>query len=89
MTGFSVSAFTFQALQEIDESLRENYADILTRFYLAFESIHKYVTDFNSYVDELEDGVYIQQNVESVILNEEGKQLMVNLICSFIQIWNI
>ncbi|XP_043273140.1 WASH complex subunit 5 [Venturia canescens] len=63
-------------LREIDENLRENYADILTRFYLAFESIHKYVTDLNSYVDELEDGVYIQQNVESVMLNEEGKQLM-------------
>ncbi|XP_008550175.1 WASH complex subunit 5 [Microplitis demolitor] len=63
-------------LQELDENLRENYADVLTRFYLAFESIHKYITDLNAYVDELDDGHYIQQSVETVMLNEEGKQLM-------------
>lgn len=60
--------------------MRLNYSDILTRFYLAFESIHKYVTDMNTYVEELEDGVYIQQSLESVMLNEEGKQLMVHYI---------
>ncbi|XP_015116377.1 WASH complex subunit 5 [Diachasma alloeum] len=63
-------------LQELDEHLRENYSDVLTRFYLAFESIHKYVTDLNTYLDELEDGTYIQQSMESVLLNDEGKQLM-------------
>ena len=66
-------------LQDLDENLRENYADVLTRFYLAFESIHKYVTDLNAYIDELDDGFYIQQSVETVILNEEGKQLLVHL----------
>nr|XP_050032427.1 WASH complex subunit 5-like [Dermacentor andersoni] len=30
-----------------DEELRENYTDILLRFYLAFESIHKYTIDLN------------------------------------------
>ncbi|XP_011303395.1 WASH complex subunit strumpellin [Fopius arisanus] len=63
-------------LQELDENLRENYSDVLTRFYLAFESIHKYVTDLNTYLDELEDGTYIQQSMETVLLNDEGKQLM-------------
>ncbi|KAK0182776.1 hypothetical protein PV327_000877 [Microctonus hyperodae] len=63
-------------LQELDENLRENYSDVLTRFYLAFESIHKYITDLNAYVDELDEGIYIRQSVETVMLNEEGKQLM-------------
>ncbi|XP_044011304.1 WASH complex subunit 5-like [Aphidius gifuensis] len=31
-------------LQECDENLRENYSDVLTRFYLVFEIIHKYIT---------------------------------------------
>jgi WASH complex subunit strumpellin len=61
----------------LDEKLRNNYSDILSRFYLGFESIHKYVTDLNSYIDELEDGSYIQQSLESIMLNEEGKQLLV------------
>ncbi|KYM92896.1 WASH complex subunit strumpellin [Atta colombica] len=63
-------------LQETDEELRNNFSDILTRFYLAFESIHKYVTDLNFYIDELGDGVYIHQSVDSIMFNEEGKQLM-------------
>lgn len=67
----------FQILQETDEELRNNFSDILTRFYLAFESIHKYVTDLNFYIDELGDGVYIHQSVDSIMFNEEGKQLMV------------
>ncbi|XP_076630517.1 WASH complex subunit strump [Colletes latitarsis] len=63
-------------LQETDEELRNNFSDIISRFYLAFESIHKYVTDLNFYVDELEDGIYIHQSIDSIMLNEEGRQLM-------------
>lgn len=36
-----------QELQDLDDELRENHLDILTRFYKAFESVHKYVTDLN------------------------------------------
>ncbi|RWS21321.1 WASH complex subunit strumpellin-like protein, partial [Leptotrombidium deliense] len=63
-------------LQEKDDEFRENYVDILTRFYLAFESIHKYGFDLNRYIEDLEDGVYIQQSMESLFLNVDGKQLL-------------
>ncbi|KAK9307552.1 hypothetical protein QLX08_002167 [Tetragonisca angustula] len=63
-------------LQETDEELRNNFSDIISRFYLAFESIHKYITDLNLYVDELGDGMYIHQSVDTIMLNEEGRQLM-------------
>lgn len=69
--------FYLQNLQVLDEELRNSYSQILFRFYRAFEGIHKYITELNAYVDELEDGIYIQQTVESIMLNEEGKQLMV------------
>lgn len=61
----------------MDEEFRENYIDILTRFYLVFESLHKYITDLNRFLDDLEEGLFIQQTLESVLLTEEGKQLMV------------
>lgn len=32
-------------LQDLDEEFRENNIEILSRFYLAFESVHKYVVD--------------------------------------------
>ncbi|XP_058790000.1 WASH complex subunit 5 isoform X2 [Phymastichus coffea] len=72
-------------LQDLDEELRNHFSEILLRFYLAFESVHKYITDLNSYIDELEDGAYIQQSIESVILNDEGKQL----ICEAIYLYGI
>ncbi|KAK8773941.1 hypothetical protein V5799_011527, partial [Amblyomma americanum] len=63
-------------LQDRDEELRENYIDILTRFYLAFESIHKYTIDLNRFLEDLDEGIYIQQSLESVLVNDDGKQLM-------------
>ncbi|XP_038056716.1 WASH complex subunit 5-like [Patiria miniata] len=63
-------------LQDLDEMFRENHIDILRRFYLAFEGIHKYVTDLNRFLEDLEEGVYIQQTLETVLLNEDGKQLL-------------
>ena len=66
-----------QELQDRDEEFRENHLEILTRFYKAFESIHRYVTDMNRFLEDLEEGVYIQQTLEDVLLNEDGKQLLV------------
>uniref|UniRef100_A0A8C5CG81 WASH complex subunit 5 n=1 Tax=Gadus morhua TaxID=8049 RepID=A0A8C5CG81_GADMO len=63
-------------LQDLDEEFRENNIEILTRFYLAFESVHKYIMDLKRYLDDLHEGVYIQQTLETVIINEDGKQLL-------------
>lgn len=32
------------------------------------------------YLDDLNEGIYIQQTLETVLLNEDGKQLLVNLL---------
>ncbi|CAO2602206.1 WASH complex subunit 5 [Lemmus lemmus] len=63
-------------LQDLDEEFRENNIEIVTRFYLAFQSVHKYIVDLNRYLDDLNEGVYIQQTLETVLLNEDGKQLL-------------
>lgn len=63
-------------LQDLDEEFRENYLEILSRFYLALESVHQYVGDLNRFLNDLEDGFYIQQTLESVFQCDEGKQLM-------------
>ncbi|MEJ1289155.1 hypothetical protein NN561_020195 [Cricetulus griseus] len=34
-------------LQDLDEEFRENNIEIVTRFYLAFQSVHKYIVDLN------------------------------------------
>ncbi len=59
-----------------DEELRETYIELLAKFYLAFESVHRYAVDLERYLAELEEGVYIQQSVDSVLLDDDGKQLL-------------
>lgn len=66
-------------MQDLDEEFRDNNIKIISRFYLLFESIHTYVIDLNQFLIELEDGMYINQSVETIIADVEGKQLLVNI----------
>ncbi|XP_011207419.2 WASH complex subunit homolog 5 [Bactrocera dorsalis] len=70
-------------LQDLDDEVRENYLDLLTRFYLAFESTHQYAVDLKQFIDELNRGYYIQQTLESVLQDVEGKQLMCEALYLF------
>ncbi|XP_052859706.1 WASH complex subunit 5 [Anopheles cruzii] len=63
-------------LRAIDEELREGCIVTLNRFYVVFESIHKYVKDLNTFLSELNGQLFIQQSMEKVFQDEEGKQLM-------------
>ncbi len=63
-------------LQTLDDEFKFNHLEILTRFYLAFESIHKYVSDLTRFLEDLEEGIYIQQNLDTVLFNQDGKQLL-------------
>ena len=63
-------------LQDLDEEFKESHSKILNRFYNAFESVHKFVVDLNRYISDLDEGVHIQQTLESVIHNLHGKQLL-------------
>ncbi|KAF5292891.1 hypothetical protein FQR65_LT11143 [Abscondita terminalis] len=65
-----------EILRDLDEEFRDNHIEIINRFYLAFESIHTYVVDLNQFLDELDDGVYIHQSLESIFSDSEGCQVM-------------
>lgn len=68
----------FQNLKELDDVFRDKYFEILHRFYLAFESIYQYAITLNSFVKDLNSGVYIQQTLETIFQDVEGKQLLVS-----------
>lgn len=63
-------------LQDLDEEFKQNHIDMLNRFYKVFESVHKYIGDLQHFVEDLDEGIYIQQNVDILLLNEHGKQLL-------------
>lgn len=59
-----------------DNEIWEAHGPIICRVFDLFESIYKYIKDFVKYVNDLRDGVYLQQTIEGVLLDDEGKQLM-------------
>lgn len=63
-------------LYDIDAELRLANIEILTRFYLAFDSIHQYVTSINQFVKEVNCGFYIQQTILTILNDAEGRQLL-------------
>ncbi|EDW41676.1 WASH complex subunit homolog 5 [Drosophila sechellia] len=62
-------------LTELDDEARAQLP-LITRFYLAFQSIHHYASDLQQYIEELNTGYYIQQTLETVLQEEEGRQLL-------------
>lgn len=64
-------------LSEVDQELRENYIELLSSFYFLFESIFKYITELNRFIEDVQEGIYIQMSLETILYDKEGKQLLV------------
>ena len=63
-------------LLDLDQEFQENHTEILTRFYGLFESIWKFQSDFNKYIEDVKDGFYIQHSIDNIMDDIDGKQLM-------------
>ncbi|KAK7066277.1 hypothetical protein SK128_025439 [Halocaridina rubra] len=74
--GFNKKIEDSQVLSDLDDEIRESHSSIVGRIYSAFESIHRYVTELICYIQDLNEGMYIQRTVENVFTDEDGKQLM-------------
>lgn len=71
--------YYFQKLQDLDDELKEKYLELINRFFLLFENIYQYIVDLNYFVEQLNDNTFIQQNIETVLKDVEGKQLLVSM----------
>nr|XP_045581537.1 WASH complex subunit 5-like [Procambarus clarkii]XP_045581547.1 WASH complex subunit 5-like [Procambarus clarkii]XP_045581556.1 WASH complex subunit 5-like [Procambarus clarkii] len=74
--GFNKKIEDSSVLLDIDDEIRESHSNILGRIYAVFESIHRYVTDLISFLQDLSEGTFIQRTLENMFTNEDGKQLM-------------
>ncbi|KAF0972785.1 hypothetical protein FDP41_009034 [Naegleria fowleri] len=63
-------------LLDLDESFKESHMPILERFYTLFKAIYNYYKDFIKFMNDLDQGYYIQQTLESILVNQDGKQLL-------------
>lgn len=70
---------------DLDEEFFASHEEVLARFYKLFESVYKYVADYNKFLSDLQDGFYIQHTVADVLLDTDGKQLM----CEALYLWGV
>ncbi|KAG6548557.1 hypothetical protein Mapa_010045 [Marchantia paleacea] len=67
-------------LLALDDEFRETYQNFLERSFFLFDGIVKYYSDVMRYLEDLQEGVYIESTVESVLVDEEGRQLLVEAV---------
>lgn len=66
-------------LAMLDDEFREECGSVVERFFWLFDGIVKYYKDLSRFTDDLlQDrvGVFLQETVESVLEDEEGRQLL-------------
>uniref|UniRef100_A0A0K2UPG6 Uncharacterized protein n=1 Tax=Lepeophtheirus salmonis TaxID=72036 RepID=A0A0K2UPG6_LEPSM len=63
-------------LCDLDDSLKESYSKILTRFYKFFDSIISYTLDLKKFISDCGNGVYLQVCLDSLMTDPDGKQLL-------------
>ena len=52
---------------ELDENFRESYMEIIERFYNLFESIFNYYKDFKTFIANVNEGYFIDYNLEAIL----------------------
>lgn len=63
-------------LKRADEKFCDEFIDILTRFYLTFESVQRYSSDLNNFMIELEDELFVGQSLDGLLVDAESRQLL-------------
>ena len=71
------------ALLDLDEEFRENNLPLVERFFTLFDRIVRWHADFIRFLDDVDDGVYIQHTLESILADADGKQLTVEAAATF------
>lgn len=65
-----------EILKRADEKFCNTYFDTLTRFYLTFESVQRYANELNDFTSQLDEEIFVGQNIDSLLLDNENRQLL-------------
>ena len=71
-----------QELFDKDEDFRENYIDLIERFYALFDSIYQYITDWKTFIGQVNSGKFIQHTIETILSHKEIRPVFVESVFS-------
>ncbi|PBJ73549.1 hypothetical protein BCY84_14619 [Trypanosoma cruzi cruzi] len=70
---------SYELLQK-DEVLATTHMELLDRFFKLFRGVYGYVLELNRFIEEIREGMYISQTLESILVNLDGKQLLCEIL---------
>lgn len=67
-------------LLQRDDDFRQTHFDLLDRFFKLFRGVYGYVMEMNRFIEEIREGIYISQTLESILVSNDGKQLLCEIV---------
>ena len=71
-----------QELFDKDEDFRENYIELIERFYSLFDSIYQYITDWKTFLDQVNTGKFVQYTIDTILSHKELRPLFCESVFS-------
>ena len=71
-----------QDLFDKDEDFRENYIELIERFYSLFDSIYQYVTDWKTFVGQVKTGKFVQHTIDTILNHKDIRPLFCESVFS-------
>ena len=71
-----------QELFDKDEDFRENYIELIERFYSLFDSIYQYITDWKTLVEQVSRGKFVQHTIDTILSHKELRPLFCESVFS-------
>ena len=69
-------------LLDKDEDFRVNNIEIIERFFSLFDSIYQYITDWKTFIDQINQGKFVQHTVDTILANKELRPLFCESVFS-------
>ena len=75
LDAFEQKLRTNQEIFDKDENFRENYIELIERFYSLFDSIYQYITDWKTLLEQIKKGKFVQYTIDTILSHKELRPL--------------
>ena len=69
-------------LADRDEDFRINNIDVIERFFSLFLSIYQYISDWKTFVDQVNKQIFVQHTIDTILANKNMRQIFCESVFS-------
>ena len=69
-------------LHDKDEDFRINYIELIERFFSLFDSIYQYITDWKTFIKQVNSGKFIQHTIDTILSHKDIRPVFVESVFS-------